>query len=71
MAKLQQTTLLFFNFYLSKKIRIDISCESSARQRIHMKYQILFSLENNEKIFKNVVSAFVIGALRVNSVYRN
>ena len=29
-------------FYLSKKIRFDVSCESSAKQRIHMKYQALF-----------------------------
>ena len=36
----------FFYFYLSKKIRLDISCESSAR--INMKYQVLFSLKNNE-----------------------
>ena len=28
---------------LSEKIRLDISCESSARQRIHMKLQALLS----------------------------
>ena len=42
-------------FYLSKKIRLDFSCESSAYQRIHLKDQVLFSLKNNEKIFMNVV----------------
>ena len=42
-------------FYLSKKIRFDVSCESSAKQRSHMKHQVLFSLKNNEKIFMNVV----------------
>ena len=31
-----------------------------------MKYHILFSLKNNEKVFMNVVLAVVIGALRVN-----
>ena len=36
-----------------KKIRLDFSCESS--ERIHLKHQVLFSLKNNEKIFKNVV----------------
>ena len=46
----------FFYFYLLKKIRLSVSCESSARQRIHMKYQVLFSLKNNEKVFMNVVS---------------
>ena len=30
-----------------------------------MKYEVLFSLKNNEKIFMNVISAVVIGALRV------
>ena len=30
-----------------------------------MKYQVLFSLENNEKIFKSVISAVVIGAFKV------
>ena len=58
-TKLQQTTLLFFlflfYFYLSKKIRLDVSCESFAQQRIHMKYQVLFSLKNNEKNCKTVV----------------
>ena len=30
-----------------------------------MKYQVLFTLENNEKVFMNVAAAVVIGALRV------
>ena len=37
------------------KIRLDVSCESSVWQRIHMKYQVLFSLKNNEKVFMNVI----------------
>ena len=32
----------YFFGYFSEKIRLDISCESSARQRIHMKQQALF-----------------------------
>ena len=52
--KMQQTTFYFY-FYLSKKIRLDFSGESSAKQRIHLKHQVLFSLKNNEKIFMNVV----------------
>ena len=36
----------FFFFFFSEKIRLDISFESSARQRIHMKLQALFSLKN-------------------------
>ena len=46
----------FFYFYLLKKIRLDVLCESSALQRIHMKYEVLFLLKNNEDIFMNVVS---------------
>ena len=42
-AKLKQTTLLFFYFYLSKKIWLDDSCESTAKQRMHMKYRLIFS----------------------------
>ena len=33
------------HFLFSEKIRFDISCESSARQMIHMKCQALFSLK--------------------------
>ena len=36
--------VVFLYFYLWKKIRHDVSCESSARQRIHMKYQVLFCM---------------------------
>ena len=44
-----------YEIFSSKKIRIHVSCESSAWQRIHMKYQVLFSLKNNEKVFMVVV----------------
>ena len=47
--KIAADDTLFFYFYLSKEIRLDVSCESPALQRIHMKYQVLFSLKNNEK----------------------
>ena len=44
-------------------MRLDISCESSARQRIHRKHQALFSLEDKSKI--NVPSAAsLLGSLR-------
>ena len=45
----------FFFLLLSKKIRLDVLCESSAKQRIHLKHQVLLSLKNNEKIFMNAV----------------
>ena len=47
--------ILIFYFYLSKKVRLDLSCESSAQQRIHLKHQVLFSLKNNETIFMHVI----------------
>ena len=34
------------------KIRLDVSCESSDMQRFHMKYEVLFSLKNNGKVFR-------------------
>ena len=43
-------------YFLWKKIRLDVSCESSASQRIHMKYQVLFSRKNKEKMFKETSS---------------
>ena len=38
---------IFFLFF-SEKIRLDIFCESSARQSSHMKFKIVFSLKNNK-----------------------
>ena len=45
-AKLQQRDSLFLNFYLSKKIRLDVSCESSS----HKISILIFS----EKKWKNI-----------------
>ena len=36
-------------YCFSEKIRLDVSSESSARQRIHMKNQALFSSEDKSK----------------------
>ena len=49
--------LIFFQ-WLSEKIRLDVSAESSARQRIHMKHQALFSSKSKSK--KNKVSSAAI-----------
>ena len=57
------TGLVFF--YLWKKIRLEVSSESSAEQRIHLKHEVLFSLKNNEKYVWISSAAVVIGALRV------
>ena len=42
-------TFIIFYFYLSKKIRLDVSCESSAKQVIHIKYQSLFYQKKKKK----------------------
>ena len=39
------STLKHFGLFFSEKI-LDISCELSARQTIHMKCHVLFSLKN-------------------------
>ena len=44
---------IYFLLLSFEKIRLDVSCESSAY--IHTKYQVFFSLKNNEKVFINVV----------------
>ena len=47
---------LEYFYCISDKIMLDISCESSAWQRIHMKHQTLFSLQDKSKNNKSVVS---------------
>ena len=47
------------------KIRLDISHESSARQRIHIKHQALFSSKDKSEKHK-VSSAAIFCAFRVN-----
>ena len=55
------------NFIIfSEKIRLDVSSESSARQRIHTKNQALFSLKDKSKKLKCLLLQFLVGALRVN-----
>ena len=43
-SQLQQTTFINIFHCFSEKIRLDVSSESSARQRIHMKNQAIFSV---------------------------
>ena len=45
----------FFFYCFSEKIRLDLSCESSAGQRIHMKYKVLFSSKDKSEINKSVI----------------
>ena len=56
----------YFFIFFSEKIRLDVSSESSARQRIHMKSQALFSWKDKSKILKCQLMQFLFGALKVN-----
>ena len=49
------------------KTSLDISCESSAKQTIHMKYQDLFSLKI--KILECRLLQILLAALRVNEFF--
>ena len=49
-----------------KKIRLDISCELSALQTIHMICQALFSLKNKRMYFKVSSAVVVISISRIN-----
>ena len=57
---------IFFHCF-SEKIRLDVSSESSARQRIHIKNQALFSSKDKRKKLKCRLLQFSFGALMVNS----
>ena len=47
-------SIIFHCFFFREK-RLDVSSESSARQRIHMENQALFSSEDKNKKYKGVV----------------
>ena len=55
----------YFFIVFSEKIRLDISSESSARQRSHMKNQALFSSKDKTNKLKCCLLQFLLGALRV------
>ena len=59
---------IFFHCF-SEKIRLDVSSESSARQRIHMKNQALFSLKDKSKKLKCRLLQFLFGPLRVKTAF--
>ena len=56
----------FFLNCFPEKIRLDVSSESSARQRIHLNHQALFSSKDKSKKLKCHLLPFLFGALRVN-----
>ena len=51
---------IYFHCF-SVKIRLDVSSESSARQRIHMKNQALFSSKDKSKKLKCRLLQFLFG----------
>ena len=55
----------YFFIAFSEKISLDVSCESSARQRIRMKNQALFPSKDKSKKLKCRLLQFLFGALRV------
>ena len=55
----------YFFHSFSEKLRLDVSSESSAGQRIHMKNQALFSSKDKSKKLKCRLLQFLFGALRV------
>ena len=55
----------YFFIVFPEKIRLDVSSESSARQRIHMKNQALFSSKDKSEKLKCRLLHFLFGALRV------
>ena len=55
----------------SEKIKVDVASESSARQRIHMENQALFSSKDKSKNLKCRLLPFLFGALRVNDALNN
>ena len=48
--RLQQTTFINTFSLFFRKIRLDVLSESSAGQRIHIKYQALFSSKDKKKM---------------------
>ena len=68
-TQLQQTT--FWNLFIpfSEKIWLDISCESSAWQMIHMKFQALFSLKtyilSSAKSFLGALEGYIFICINV------
>ena len=55
----------YFFIVFTEKIRLDVSSESSARQRIHLKHQALFSSKGTSKKLKFCLLQFLFGALKV------
>ena len=53
----------YFFIVFQRKIRLDVYSESSARQRIHMKNQALFSPKDKSKKLKCRLLQFLFGTI--------
>ena len=49
LSKIVADDILFYYYYFSGEISLCVSYESSARQTIHMKCKVLFSLKKKKK----------------------
>ena len=52
--KIEADDILIILNYFTEKIRLEISCESSASQMMHMKCPVLFS-SKKKKIYQNFI----------------
>ena len=59
------TFISIFSLFFREN-KINVSSKSSARQRIHMKNQAIFSSKDKSKKLKCRLLQFLLGALRVN-----
>ena len=66
-SRLQQTTFINIFSLFFREIRLDVLSDSSARQRIHMKSQALFSSKGKSKKLKCRLLHFLFDALKVNA----
>ena len=60
----------YFSLFF-REIRLDVSGESSAEQRIHMKNQASFSSKDKSKNLKCRLLQFLFGALSVKQFHRS
>ena len=63
-APIMTAAEIYFSCF-SEKIRLDVSSEFSAKQRIHMENQAFFSKDKSKKL-KCCLLHFLFGALRAN-----
>ena len=68
MATAADDTHIYFFIVCQRKKRLNVSSESSARQRIHKKNQALFSSKDKSKKIKCRLLQFLYGASRIKTI---